>query len=229
MHEKGNALFLILIAVALFAALSYAVTQSGRSGGGIDKENLIIKTTEFMEQGTLIRSHIQRLYVLNQVDQVRFDSANYNASGTVYPPDSATTTTGETIGVFNKAEGIPKIYPPLELYKSIGSDTLFAWTLFSHTRLQVNTVDVGTASGDEFLRVMFMTQAACELINKSLTGSATVPVYTNSGTGRYYKTIKRDGTTGFATNGNDTIDVGVLPGCSVTGSTYGYYELIKEN
>lgn len=66
--EKGNVLFLILIAVALFAALSYAVTQSTRSGGGSTAREKSILSSASMTQGpTAMRTALIRM-VLSGTD-----------------------------------------------------------------------------------------------------------------------------------------------------------------
>ena len=61
-RQSGNVLFLILIAVALFGALSYAVTQSTRStSGGVDNETQTINTAVFLNYIVAIRTAAARM------------------------------------------------------------------------------------------------------------------------------------------------------------------------
>ena len=62
-QQKGNVLFLILIAVALFAALSYAVTQSSRSGGDASRETNILNAAQLTQYPTSIRTAVLRLVI----------------------------------------------------------------------------------------------------------------------------------------------------------------------
>ena len=63
-NQSGNVLFLILIAVALFAALSYAVTSSTRSGdGNVDQEQIDLTTSQMVQYATDLRVALLRLNV----------------------------------------------------------------------------------------------------------------------------------------------------------------------
>ncbi len=76
-NQSGNILFLILIAVALFAALSYAVISSTRSGSGNgNKEKADIAASEMVEYGTAIRTAIMRMMMTQDCteNQISFDN-----------------------------------------------------------------------------------------------------------------------------------------------------------
>lgn len=73
--EKGNVLFLILIAVALFAALSYVVTQSTRSGGGsTTREKSILNSAQMTQYPTMLRTSLVRMILAGAaVENIRFN------------------------------------------------------------------------------------------------------------------------------------------------------------
>ncbi len=85
--ERGNVLFLILIAVALFAALSYAVTSSSRSGGGdASSETNLISSAQITQYPAAVRTSIVRMIIGGaQVTDLEFnppsDFANLSDSG----------------------------------------------------------------------------------------------------------------------------------------------------
>jgi hypothetical protein len=58
--QRGNVLFLILIAVALFAALSYAVTQSTRGGGDANREKAELKAAQILQWHAVLKSETLR-------------------------------------------------------------------------------------------------------------------------------------------------------------------------
>ncbi|HAJ90979.1 MAG TPA: hypothetical protein DCM27_08250 [Rhodospirillaceae bacterium] len=100
MSEKGNVLFLILIAVALFAALSYAVTQSTRSGGGdASKETNLVNAAGITQYPASVKTAITRMVVSNATDP---DSLLFNPPSTF---SAFTTTYPATNGVFHPTGG----------------------------------------------------------------------------------------------------------------------------
>lgn len=87
--ENGSALFLILIAVALFAALSYAVTKSGGSvSGAISKEEAVIEATKILETSEYISSSLQRFMLIENLNiwDVSFDNDVYKWDYENIPP-----------------------------------------------------------------------------------------------------------------------------------------------
>jgi hypothetical protein len=61
-REDGNVLFYVLIAVALLAALSYAVAQSGRgNGAGVSDEKVKLIATEILEYASVMSNAVAQL------------------------------------------------------------------------------------------------------------------------------------------------------------------------
>ena len=209
MKQSGNALFLILIAVALFAALSYAVTQSGRGGGSIDRETVKIGVSQLFQQESAINTEILRKKITG--NSIIFD----DTAGGIYEP-----------GV-----GINVEHPPETLFDTAqgsGALTFFTWGVFT-ARLTVLGNDVGTSAPDDFLAITYLSQDACAEINRTIHNSSTIPLTTVSGgvTGTWNAMLRSGGFATFTINAQR--DVSILPGCSYAGAIQYYFALINEN
>lgn len=162
-NERGNALFLILIAVALFAALSYAVTQSGRGGGGIDREQALIGASQVTQYAAGLRTTATRMLITGtQLADLNFgtsadsdDVFDSDGGGAIEqePPSGVSATT--TSYVYMDATD--------------NSNPDLGWYI---TGIGTDTAETGR---DVILGVASLTLNVCQEINRGL-GLAITPL-----------------------------------------------------
>ncbi len=156
-NNSGNVLFLILIAVALFAALSYAVTSSTRSGGNdISQEKAKTLAAEVIQYAGLMGSAYTRLNTRGCSDtEVSF----YNNLWT--NTENPNAPLDKRCHVFDQAgAGIPTAYRLSPQVTTTGTSRPYLRSL------QVQ--NAGTTASDAIFVLAQIEPKVCEEINKSI-------------------------------------------------------------
>ena len=179
-NAKGNALFLILIAVALFAALSYAVTNSGRGGSGIDREQADILAGQVMQSIAGFQSHLQRLEIIQGYDQVTLNDAAPTSSGTCYI-GGASSTPCNTIGAFHAESGLPPLFFASEIRDAAYAGNV-QWSLIS-AQVTIGGVDVATTAQDLLLEIVAVNEDVCDALNRRIRNDTSISTLSTPSSG----------------------------------------------
>jgi hypothetical protein len=125
-REEGNALFLILIAIVLFALMTYAFTQSSQGKGATaTKEQARLLATQILEDANDINAGVTRLKALSSCDtsgpatahKYDFTDPHY-LDYAVVPPDynpypNASAPSNKTCSLYDPAGGnVTPRHPP---------------------------------------------------------------------------------------------------------------------
>jgi len=159
-NEAGNALFLILIAVALFAALSYAVTQSGRGGGNVDRETALIAASQMTQYAAGLRTTVTRMVI----------------TGTPANSLEFETTTGASDEVFDSAGGgAIEQDPPANVASAA---TTYEYLVPATDSTGWYIVGIGGDGPDVFMvtdPTIGLTDNVCDEINRGLGITGVIP------------------------------------------------------
>lgn len=170
--ERGNILFLILLAVILFAALSYAVTQSLR-GGGTDASN---------EKNLVKAAQITQMPVGIRVAMMRMMVSNSDATGFNFDPPSVFGSMGVNdllVNVFHPTGGGANFsLVPSEALASPSATTRWIYTR-NFEIPNLGTTGSGDAGNELMAMVDGVDPVLCAKINSQL-GVSTVPVLANT-------------------------------------------------
>ena len=224
--ESGNVLFLILIAVVLFAALSYAVLNSGGGGSTNTGEAPQIKAAQIVQYPSALRMNIARLLINGtSVDELEFN-----------PPSDFGDLTNNAIGVFHPG-GSGSIYNPASpdiMENGLQGDWHFNMN-FEIEHIGINAG--GSLSGNDLIAFLpGIQRTICETINERLGITGAIPNSSSNLAADYtaymddsYALPATEVTLGAGgSNGTDSL-TGQPYGCfQNNGGDYVYYHVLVE-
>lgn len=170
--QHGNALFLILIAVALFAALSYAVTQSGRGGGNVNRETVMIQTANLVQLLDSYAQTVQRMLILGcDITEISFEGA--------FTPNTysnGNSPTDNSCHVFEpEGGGMSYVGPNTDvLDSSFSAAPYYGEVSFARN----NNINLSTGWSTNYgveAVVAYVTEDVCLEMNQQLHGISTIP------------------------------------------------------
>lgn len=196
-NERGNVLFLILIAVALFAALSYAVTSSSRSGGGdANEETNLVSSASITQYPASVRTTLIRMIIGGATaEELAFNP----------PPYTNLDVAADDVfaAVFHPSGG-GAVYSPASRDIMTTNNPDGDW--FFNGNLELENVGVAGAGGNDIIAYLpGISRGVCERINLELG------IVTNAAADRT-PNINADLDASYRTNMLDTdSDVSTLP------------------
>lgn len=198
--QSGNALFYILICIALFAALSYAVSQSGNSGKNISDEKAQLAASEIIQYGNQLREAMVKLRLRGcQENQFDFSNTTYKRlSGGALNSGNNLSPADNSCDLFAGGENI---FIPAATALTEGEPANSQSWLPGHSGIRIFQMKgigtdgaSGTATANDIVLVIpYINMNVCAVINQMLnvTSNKTDPV-----------SVGITGATGEYTNGS---------------------------
>ena len=164
--QSGNALFIILIAVALLGALSYAVTQSNRGGvTALTDEKAKLYATEILDYAQVVANAVAQLR-LRGCDETEISFEN-NVASAIYT--NSNSPSDKTCHVFHPSGGGLSWNVPDDGMVA-GGASADSWGVYESNEIQ----GIGTSGGNDenvdiALFLKNITLSICLNINNRLS------------------------------------------------------------
>ncbi len=172
-NRSGNVLFLILIAVALFAALTYAISSTSRGGGDTSSDSHRIAASQIVAYAGSVQAALERMRVSRnlQLEQIEYSPVSTVSRNSACTSNACRLYHPEGGGV------IPMPPPASSRYDVMSSSSA------EYKILLGSVTNVGTNANDIILVVQGLKTEVCEEINKKLDIASPVPAGISFGGG----------------------------------------------